>query len=101
MEAKLCLMPPNSPLRAEKNRGKKRPGGEGAVGMRAAKHHAPRDLLPLLPQPLRVAAAAGGLDVLLHEVQQRHGVGQPVGQAAVVLLVQLHLSKGGEPESAC
>lgn len=46
----------------------------------------------------RVAAAAGGLHVLLHQVKQRDGVGQPVGQRGVVLLVQLHLGEAGEKE---
>jgi hypothetical protein len=48
-------------------------------------------LLPLCLDARRVAAPAGWLDVLLHEVEQGDCVGQPVGQVGVVLLVQLNL----------
>lgn len=43
--------------------------------------------------PLDAAAAATGwLDVALQQVQQRDRVGQPVGQAGVVVLLPLYLT---------
>jgi hypothetical protein len=43
--------------------------------------------------PLDVAAAAtGGLDVALQQVQECDRVGQPVGQAGVVVLLPLYLT---------
>ena len=42
-----------------------------------------------------VSAARGRLDVLLQQVEQGHGVGQPVGEAGVVVLLCLNLAAHG------